>query len=223
MKYPHQIAVRLAAIRRSVHDHAQAEAEGNGQYIYIPLDDLTAKLGCRTVAHCQSVYVTLQPGLEYEDLVTASLLTALRISVSITTPDGENSRDSVMDGLLRNNRWRACLSTSDDAYCLVQLFVSFFDNLQRDSGASTLRSSLTSDARDAIAQWVLPREMPNQMSALETVRLVFGPAWCAVCLPEDATKWDINLLIRKERPPFMPGLLPVHLDHESLPLPVMSL
>jgi hypothetical protein len=222
MSYPAKIALRFAAIEMAILQQIQANKEDMGEYVHIPLGELATDLGCRSgLPNDLRVSTPPQPKPEDEDLVVTSLISALRTSVDRYCDDTD--KESIIDGLLRNDRWRACLNTPEDAYCLAQVLIMFFHNMDLEEGYLTFRASMAEGVRDAVSQWIRPRELPAKMSAMEMARLLFGVAWCELRLESNATKWEINPIIRSDRPPFMPGLLAAHLEADVLPLPTMSL
>lgn len=221
MSYPEKIAAHLSTIEQAVLNKKKAESEEWGEIIHIPIDRLVADLGCRAVIPgVAGISEPPQPEPRYEAIVTNALVVAIR--TCITIHGDNNDIDSVIDGLIKNNRWRSCLNTADDAYHLVETLVTFHHNRGLYAGMHTLQASLSNDVRNVISQWLGGRLIPLEMTPIETARLFFGDAWCYLSLEYDS-KHSIIALIRRERPPFMPGLLPAHLEPKSLLLPGLSI
>jgi hypothetical protein len=228
LSYPEKIAARFAAIHEAVRQQVEADKDEMGEYINVPIVPLATELGCRSAIEVLSaeigrpvrIHNPTQPDPVYEDLVSRALLEVLRISY--TAHADHEARDSVLDGMLLKNRWRLCLETQDDAYRFAETLVTFHYNLQEDSGYRTFRTTIAPDVRNAVVQWVSPRFVPEQLTVLEIARLMLGSAWCDLRLDNEPTRWAVNKLIWAERPPFMPGLLPAHLEADGVLLTGMA-
>lgn len=157
-----------------------------------------------------------QPGPEHEQLVTSILLRALRRYAPLSYATQENLF-SALHGLCKNERWRECLRTMDDAYDFAAALYLF---------ALCAREGYTQFMVDAIEIEVLA--VVNDWTRLPAAQLtwrtlpntLFGDIWCDLFLNSDDGRFvDVVELIRTTRPQLVPGLLPAHMEPADTILP----
>lgn len=201
-----------------------------------PVTDLLSALGC---CHLKPKFPfshmvdPAQPPRSDESLVRRTLVAALRSHV-----EKDGVRDdgfAILEGLSRNERWRECLSTTDDAYNLSLLLLDFISSVEigeTDSEKARFLVAVKPGACSIFYDWVgssglgsdTPFGAPELPTCMQVCRALFGSAWCDLVLCPPGTKfWNDRGMISTHKPPFRPGLLPDHLDQHAAPLPDMDL
>jgi hypothetical protein len=200
-----------------------------GRHKRLPITYLLDALGCRHLAGTTDGYhfsSPCQPPVENEQLVRRTLVMALQTHVEI---DGlRDDGFSILDGLSRNERWRECLETMEDAYNLVLLLLDFIEALSNPEPVvekAKFLCGVESGAVCILEQWLSPLAPGAQGYTLPTSKALcpalFGSAWCELVLGPPDANWNDRGMIYTHRPPFLPGLLPAHLEAADLPLPDM--
>lgn len=179
---------------------------------------LAAALGCRRINvgrggwYHQSVKQPL-PG--FEPLVCQTLIDALRSHVCSSVPIASEDGLSILDGLSKNNRWRAALTNIDDAYCLAALLLNTtFDG---DDVCEAL-------SRGIVNAWLLTDAPFVEYPDLETLSAAFfGDPWTSLVIGEPSFfAWDVIDTVMAMRPPFVGSLVPCQAIDGPLPLPVLG-
>jgi hypothetical protein len=191
------------------------------------LEPLLSALGCRysiVRSSVSSVCEPEQPLETDEPLVQKTLLEALHwyCNVQGYALDGM----SLLDGLLRRGRWKACLESTDDASRLAALLIEFLGALYAGANytyADELRNRLLPDVCAMLNDWLRPEvEFRSTPTAALLLRHLFGDAWCALHLTGADDYWKVKMLVLVEQPPFLPGLLPAHLAVNAEELPELE-
>jgi hypothetical protein len=186
------------------------------------LNPLLSMLGCRYVAEGRDgVKILFSPEIfldEYESLIVPALIEALLSQARRPGGGAPENCMAILDGLLKNERWRACLKSTDTAMALAIMLVDLMDAVPYSAAGSTLRDSVLPPFYGMLNEWLRPtapfdpnepRDMFKHMFKL--VRAMFGDHWCDIALsgPEEMEKpWEVPGIIRATRPEFLPGLLP---------------
>jgi hypothetical protein len=187
---------------------------------------LLAALGCCHLAENDTgdwvVCTPNQPSITDECVVESALLQALAahmrlIDSGARTGTIEDEGYSIFHGLSKNNRWRSCLSDQSLARDLVSVML-----LGQEDGETSmvgqLRRELRPCAVDVLNEWISPAEAYTEMPSVRVLATaLFNEAWCALALDNDALGQDELIeVIRKERPPFKPGLITAALEDAVL-------
>jgi hypothetical protein len=196
---------------------------------YLSTADLVSALGCRNIGdpnRLQAFDVPEQPNPEYEALVVSTLLLTLH---SHLARPAYNSHDglAIIDGLMRNQRWRECLKDLDTAYAFAILLsdgsLAPDDRKPVDPDTNlNLKRTVEIDARIALQDWI-PNVVHPLVQPRRLVKAMFGEVWFdLVVVGLDIATHHLPDAIKGLRPPFSPGLLPPHLEPVVLPLPALS-
>lgn len=184
-------------------------------------DDLAPLLSVLGCSHLDGDTSFEQPPACEELLVTNTLLHALHwyCDVQGHMVDGV----LILDGLLRGQRWKSCLTSTRGAICLTIVLLEFFNGRDSDgyfSYAKGLRSRMLPGVLSLLNEWlrpVVPLKEPSSVDVL--LPSLFGAAWCTIHLTDDSDLWNARLMILNHQPPFVPGLLPAHLTPCAQMLP----
>jgi hypothetical protein len=135
-------------------------------------------------------------------------------------------RVSLLTGAMRHNCVELNALKDKDARALADTilnFIGYFDNDEIDQQAAPFICVL-------LNEWLLPSSpwlvLPGPAAVC---RAMFGEAWCNFLLPEidfdtpgissDLFQYDIAAIVKKERPPFLPGLCPGQKEPPLVTLP----
>lgn len=168
------------------------------------IEALVAALGCRHSNRTDDAFcVPEQPSPLDEPVVQA----ALQHSVRWHSAEGGHSVDGIalVDGLIKNGRWRQCLASTDDAIALTILLMDFAIIEDYDR---YLHAALKPGACAILNEWLSPSNPitePLQPAAL--ARLFFGDAWCDISFHAGEAECQIGTYVSQSRPPFLPGIL----------------
>jgi hypothetical protein len=164
----------------------------------------------------------IPPEPQYEDLVARTIVHALRVFAQRGT-DQWLDVFPIIEGLVINGRWRACLETLDDAYYLVtalKIFGARHGAMRlMETERSKLQHVLAPCVCEIVNAWVKPEHpFEGRISTGPLVRAMFGSDWHQV-VADEAPFWKIYDLVLRHRPRFLPGLLPEHFYAAAEPLP----
>lgn len=169
-----------------------------------------------------------QPVAEHETLVVETLIYALHSQQLLFTSEPPDNNASLLDGLLRQERWRFCLNSQATAIAFATSLTEFWESRPKSTAGSILLREVSGQVCAVLNAWLKPAvpfsgdPLDGPASTYNVARAMFGDAWCAIALSglTNDQHWKIPELIREQRPPFLPGLLPTDrsLEHESLPL-----
>lgn len=131
---------------------------------------------------------------------------------------GEENYRSYNAGLLfgiqRHGCLSVCVKNESGAHDLALSALLFIDTFYD----CPLERFVTAAVIELLNDWIRPRERWSTLPGVVTVcRLLFGDAWCAICLPADcaddvggyyerSTDYEVHDLIKVMRPPLLPGL-----------------
>jgi hypothetical protein len=202
--------------------------------------DLSDHLGCKRMRMCggAEIFGLTQPAACHESSVSLALLQFLRSQMRTEARCVYwEDEISIMDGLARNERWRACLADMNDAYDLAALFLRFSRAYWRGAdkysteAMTVLRREVEQGAFEAFTDWVAPGSTkernwePGEWTPepLSIARTLFGVAWCSMVFTEsNASAVDVEAAMRFFRPPFQPGLVPAQIEAAPLSLPELD-
>lgn len=188
----------------------------NGDQVYGRLGpEFLDLLGCPYVSRDKTYFPVVEPAnLGAARLAIPKILTALgsralaRVDVS-----------SLVAGLNRNNCWGECLNRPDDAYALVLAVMIYIDMYHTEFELDVV---VEPDVCELLTSWLRPSEPWTKIpTALEVCQHMFGEAWSGLASAEEA----VDLIIyevRRQRPPFLPGLCPLLEPESDLPLPLLQ-
>lgn len=170
-------------------------------------------LGCVDVEHMSGIPTS--PAATdplHEDLVTETLRLALRKMFDGSGWTYESISIQLLDGLSKNNRWRLCLETIDDAYALASLLFVFSIELsvpRTASGERVLEQVIKPAACAMLTGWFQPEvPMTDVPVARDLAQMLFGEAWCYLVVENSFNSpSNIKHLMQAHRPPFLPRLL----------------
>jgi hypothetical protein len=139
----------------------------------------------------------------------------------------ESDSMALFDVLGINDRWRECLLEVDTAHCLVAMLVEFaaIENPARAYHAINLELAqiVAPLVLKILNDWLSPAKPYEKLPPpSELARLFFGDFWPEFALDPDVLSTDFRALpksIRTMCPPFIPGLLPAHLEPIATDLP----
>lgn len=207
-------------------------------------------LGCRTAIYDpqshypdrvgQRVDALAPTGSDHEALITETLLTLLRLHAGNSPGYDPHSACSLLGGLYRNNRWRACLGTitaaNNLAVLLLDAILTWRDftavhpiYLRGLPGFSPIHAMLNA--------WVAPVQPFSEKTAMaEVACAIFGDAWYDLTFGDEswfsssrdnkcsAINRTITFSIWGTHPLFRPGLLsPNAVQQEGIALPQMDM
>lgn len=173
-------------------------------------------MGCRNLIYANGYRLVApeQPRSNCEDVTRAALVVML-MHIDGVGPDSDIRGLSVLDGLLRNDRWRACLETPSGAYAFVALAArvialpdaSAMAVISSEKDWLELHMETTFLAGDVLKEWLLPPSEARMLSPRMLAAALFGEAWCNIVI-DGVRNLRLDRVIAETRPPFVHGLLP---------------
>jgi hypothetical protein len=205
------------------------EHTNRGRSTFDEIEPLTTALGCRTLVFKQTAWRVThpkQPDAADEALVVEALLRALRYHRYRFAANREDSY-SILDGLTRNNRWRACLDSREKTYSLALLLIEIAvhkRDVAANGGVSALLDVMEPDVCVLMGAW-LDQDTPEKIPTVnEMARYFFNDLWCDLHLSDDSlTAVALTRLILRETPPFLSGIMRTQFEPVGAPLPDMEL
>jgi hypothetical protein len=194
----------------------------------VSIAPLLKALGCRIPGDSWGVTQESQDP-QHESMTRYALLQALNWHAGRNKPC-EGNEYSILDGLLKNERWRDCLESAASAYALAVLLLRIAIDLEVDPYLDTnpeytiAYADLAAAMHDLLTAWCQPSEpITKELRGGVITRALFGEAlWELVLSDVRQEDWSISEYIAGTRPPFRPGLLPEHLNSVALTLPEMG-
>lgn len=180
------------------------------------IESLVAALGCSySDSDSASLHVPNQPDPSNEYLVQATLLQAIRWH---STVDGYISDGiALLEGLIRNDRWRQCLKNTNDAVVLSALLMDFAVG---EKYAGKLHALVSPGVCGILNSWLLPPSpIEAPLSPTELARALFGDAWYDISIGHCSDELTVGRFVLSSKPPFRPGLLADHLNDHVQQLP----
>jgi hypothetical protein len=203
------------------------------------LHPLLSLLGCTTIQLGRDqvfmVNEPSQPEEVHETLVTSTLLATLNLHIAGGV--SINNGPALLNGLFKNNRWRACLDTVADANNLAMLLIAQSPALSGDFKViPRWEPFLESGARslyEIVNGWLTPEPAFTKETPLPVLACaMFGDIWYDLTFgdhswfdcPDDNEMNDKNIdivqAVRRNPPPLLRHLLSQGIDaHARLELP----
>jgi hypothetical protein len=166
---------------------------------------------------------------DYDATIVQQVLPGLLVELTNVDKWDRLTSDSITSlfyGCDRCDCLSACLDTPSSAYALaagVCGFLSIF------SSNYILDDLAVEHVCNLLNVWLKPLVPWTSCPSVNVVAShLFGVDWCVVALPESAgrlgassvaDRTSIIQAITKQRPPFLPGLLPAQIETMSVPLP----
>jgi hypothetical protein len=159
-----------------------------------------------------------------EALVLATWRTVLREY----DPKGAMSwsmQAAMLEGLLRYNRWRTFVDTSEDATVLITLVLRYTTKGSTNSLNITAfdvpsAGRLSPMIQRMLSEWLAPTLVTERTTLREIATVLFGDAWCTL-VAEPGQGVPLAVLIESTRPQFLPGLITRAETVLPCPLPAM--
>lgn len=162
-----------------------------------------------------------QPSADDEKIVSDALRKMLSLYVS-DEGGPDNIETTIIDGLSRHERWRACLDNRASAYAFAVIILRFFEN-----GLASRAKSYAEHAHhrtvaltlnEVLLEWLKP-ESDVVYTRRSLASALFGEAWCVYTVDTLGRRDSIAKVVESKRPPFVPGALRFDLDllDENLP------
>jgi hypothetical protein len=193
------------------------------------LTPLLTDLGCLYFDTIEGTAVAVQPCQPSdvaEPLVRDTLLRSLRSYIVLAASDPLEGL-YLLDGLLRKQRWTACLETSEDAYFFADLLLRVSGVICANPGEASdaYLDAIRTNVCDALNMWFRPTlpftDLPDPAVL---VRSMFGDAWCdlVIGLPdEEIIQIDIRPFILSTTPGFATHMLKFK-QETAFPLPTLE-
>lgn len=172
-----------------------------------------------------------QPDPEHEDLVRQTLFQTLHWHLSSDRILNHDTSLSLLSGLRTNDRWKTCLTTTQDAYALAALLVSITDVCVDVNKAffktPPWRRQANAFVRSVLSEWIAPAKLsPRVLTPDAVTDALFGPVWTHLVLRNlESTDMQAQAIVRLHQPAFQRGLcpdLPLSCITEPVALPVLS-
>jgi hypothetical protein len=190
---------------------------------------LASALGCSNVPLVSDKFEVdypTQPGEQHEALVRRTLVHALHSHMAAETPFSEDLL-AIIDGLSKNDRWRDCLNTEDDAYEFAMLMLYYVRAREKgylSTRGMQLASSIWGSVWVILNDWLsLEDRFMTLPSTAALANAIFGAPWCDVVLSNvDDSTGPLLRIIQTTRPTFTKGLLPEYAQPTRVELPSLG-
>jgi hypothetical protein len=196
------------------------------------LAQLASILGCRHVVieKYRSFEVIdakdiTEPSEEYESIALKALLSMLD-AFDPESLMAESIGPVIMDGLLKNCRWKVCLSTEQGAYAFAALAAHLHERhvamRSRMSVTRELYRVVMEDLWSVLVEWLDEPGKDGPYDRRSLAAGMFGEAWCALVVDQAETLTPVSTFILSMKPDFVAGLVPEKLYSADQALPVMD-
>lgn len=145
-----------------------------------------------------NIIVPRQPEEKLEPVVREALALVAMFNDE-TSLSGKFTAASILEGLLRNDRWRNCLSTQERARGLVMLAVPM----------TRYNSVVTTDIQRVLNVWLKPQGPYEVFSPRSLACALFGEPWCALVYDGLRDRMELGPIIESTQPQFLEGLLAI--------------
>lgn len=205
-------------------------------YTVTSMEPLLSALGCCGIPSRHGwgplkLSTPAQPDPAYEAFTCNALLAAMRFHVEYATTEvlvpGPEDGFSILDGLLKNSRWKTCAQNEQDARNLIWLLITLSTH-RRDKeqlAMCKLADMVFVSAAAMLNEWLQP-DIPfdDRFDTEHLLQSLFGNAWCNLVYPQLQQRHAYRLatLVYQLRPPFLPGLLPEQPAQAALELPSLE-
>jgi hypothetical protein len=198
----------------------------------IPVEDqrtlpLLMALGCSTLFRQDHewIYTGPRPVSEDDEPLVRETLVNLLAQLADNHQIWSQSQYSLLDGLSRHDRWRACLADREQTYMLAAIVLHYSHCSAHSSNALT--RSMSEDVHCMLSSWLNPKtSWPRMPSLEETATAMFGDAWWDFVVVSaagaDKTLFKKALSMTMMRPDFLPGAVSFFPTPHTLTLPPMD-
>lgn len=184
------------------------------------LETMAVWLGCAHISLSRGYCINApeQPESECEPVVIGALVLMLRKRDPLDRIFYEIDQ-VVLDGLLRNDRWKKCAEDASFLYefaALITRFCDFTAPQKYEAAEHVRRNRLRAEVTRALTSWLEPQENAPKLGSEAVAELLFGSPWVSIMRSVGNTG-QIGDLLLATRPPFRRSL--TGLQAESLDLP----
>lgn len=184
------------------------------------VEELALWLGCAHMSFSRASYVASpdQPPKEYETVVVESLLTLL----SEHDPRGDLSQEIeqvIIDGLLLNDRWQACMERTGFAYefaALIARCCNHVNTMDLEPEVATRDKAMRCRVAQVLEQWTGLSDISSGISSTDLASVLFADFWCDIVL-SGIDERGVADRILSGRPPFRVGPLAKAPAEQALP------
>lgn len=131
-----------------------------------------------------------------------------------------------LETLLENGTWRDKLSSVGDGYDLVMMILQWYEIEQLRSGGydsdRDLYARIENSLPLVLAEWLYPKTVALNLSMPEFAGEVFGEAWRQLVWDIQSPQGLMSKFVARTRPPFLPGVLSVNHEDQTMALPEMT-
>jgi hypothetical protein len=166
-----------------------------------------------------------QPNTLCETVVSTALVDLLVLNKNDSDSHSLRIEHTLLDGLLRKERWRSCLETLPAAHAFAALIANFYASYPKrplSIANQSLRVEVHRKLTPALAGWLYAGAGDVQYTRRTFACALFGEAWCTLTLDVLADSASLADIIRSTKPQFLPGLVPAQKDDVLLDLPWLS-
>lgn len=169
------------------------------------LETLASWLGCAHTSASRG-YCVANPEQPYEECepVVLEALFALLYARNINTALSVELDHVLLDGLLRNERWRLQADNDTFLYEFVALVTRFCDYTapaKFESGLHARRNKMRDEVAKVLNRWSGPLESSPKLSSESVADVFFGEAWVSIVRNVEGPG-QIGDIILSKRPPF---------------------
>lgn len=208
---------------------------------HLSLCPLMLALGCSHLTRDPDTYrpyiqTPEQRDVKYEPLILRTLIATLRRHVADLDNRSEWSPElttawadpfSIMSGLSKNQRWRACLDSPETTYDLVALifhFGSVLETLRPPEATPEQKIEASEDGRLLLNEWLAPTHFEVFPDATRLTLELFGEAWALLgSAGTEVGSYRFVDVILANRPTLRNGLVPNESAPVDLALPAMDI
>lgn len=173
----------------------------------------------------ESYSALLEKTQEHEVIVTNAWDTAL-VSYGRTSGAATYAEQSILTGLLKNDRWRTLFQCEDNAYAFVIVLARYVRKGEPGQTKPTVDRDAYQDllfkAHTAMAPWFGPGIELGAFTSLDLACALFGDAWCAFVYESCSDRIALEDVVASTRPPFAAGRLAASLSQAAHPLPELA-
>jgi hypothetical protein len=132
---------------------------------------------------------------------------------------------TLLDGLLRNDRWRCCLDQLSTAHAFVAILADFIERGAGNLPAPSVRvfHKIVADQLDPVlCEWLGPASGQAGYTRRLFAAALFGQAWCHLVLDRYPSETPLAEIIRETCPRFMAGLVVAQSESTEEVLPELA-
>jgi hypothetical protein len=176
-------------------------------------EKIASMLGCTHLSQSKGCFVVETPDQPDPALEPNILRALLRLmhhhAPSMDIPFTNEMERIILDGMIKNNRWKTAMQTTAVAYEFATLVARFFDRGIPDSGFKLIQVRYQV-LRQELQESLIAEPDGCTMHGLSTTKdvacLFFGDAWASFVFDELPPGSSLAGAIKSERPAFRAGL-----------------